>query len=107
MGMSAATPPKKLYGIREMQKVSQEATTSPLTPTLAKLTARPTKALTKIMLVQFRNDETISRHPELQSFLEEGWSIRSAVPRIVESEGTKLLVVMAKPESGPRLTRIK
>jgi hypothetical protein len=86
-------------------EVESNSAERPHTP--ANLNPRPAKLLTKIMLVQFRNDETISRHPELQSFLEEGWSIRSAVPRIVESEGTKLLVVMAKPESGPRLTRIK
>ena len=76
-------------------------------PPAANLASRPAKILTKIMLVQFRNDESVSKHPELQSFLEQGWNIRSAVPRIVESEGTKLLVVMAKPETGTRLTRIK
>ncbi|MEX0748190.1 MAG: hypothetical protein WD275_09345 [Rhodothermales bacterium] len=71
------------------------------------LDSRPAKILTKIMLVQFRSEESVGKHPELQNFLEQGWSIRSAVPRIVESEGTKLLVVMARPESSPRLTRIK
>ena len=90
-----------------MQKVSQEATATPVTPTLAKLTARPSKALTKIMLVPFRNGEAVSKHPELSPYLAEGWTISSAVPRLVESEGTKLLVVMVKPVHGPRLTRIK
>ncbi len=90
-----------------MQKVSQEATTAPVTPTLAKLTARPDKALTKIMLVPFRNGEAVSKHPDLAAFLADGWTISSAVPRLVESEGTKLLVVMVKPVQGARLTRIK
>lgn len=90
-----------------MQKVSQEAPTAPVTPTLAKLTPRPNKTLTKIMLVPFRNGEAVSKHPDLTTFLKDGWTISSAVPRIVESEGTKLLVVMVKPAPGARLTRIK
>ena len=57
----------------------------------------PSDALTKILLVQFRNGEAVDKHPELTSLLDDGWSIRSAVPRIVEAEGTKLLVVLARP----------
>ena len=90
-----------------MQKVSQEASTAPLTPTLAKITSRPSKTLTKIMLVPFRNGEAVNKHPDLADFLKDGWTVSSAVPRIVESEGTRLLVVMVKPGPGARLTRIK
>lgn len=90
-----------------MQNVSQEATTAPVTPTFAKLTARPNKALTKIMLVSFRNGEAVSKHPDIAGLLSEGWAISSAVPRIVEAEGTKLLVVLVKPAQEARLTRVK
>lgn len=69
----------------------------PPVPALGKL-ASSRKALTKILLVEFRNGEAVTKHPELEHLLEEGWIVRSAVPRIVESEGTKLLVVLAKPE---------
>lgn len=69
-------------------------------PTRRTSAADPT--LTKILLVQFRNGEAVDRHPELQGLLDDGWSIRSAVPRIVEAEGTKLLVVLGKPVPGTR-----
>lgn len=95
-----------------MQEASREASVpeadlTPPIPTLTNITSRPTRTLTKIMLVNFRNGEAVNKHPELEQFLQDGWSVRSAVPRLVESEGTKLLVVMAKPESGARLTRVK
>lgn len=93
-----------------MQNPPTQATTSTVPSpsiTLNPLTSRPTRTLTKILLVQFRNGEAVHKHPELQEYIEEGWSIRSAVPRLVESEGTKLLVVMAKPEPASHLKRIK
>lgn len=95
-----------------MQDASREATATEadLTPPITTLTnfnSRPTRTLTKILLVDFRNGEAVSRHPELERYLNDGWTVRSAVPRLVESEGTKLLVVMAKPESGAHLTRVK
>ena len=76
-------------------------------PPVTGLSAAPSRTLTKLALVPFRNGEAVSKHPELQSLLKEGWTIRSAVPRIVESEGTKLLVVLVKPEMESRLLRIK
>lgn len=90
-----------------MQKVSKEATTPRLAPRPQDIALRPTRSLTKILLVPFRNGEAVDRHPELTSFLDDGWTISSAVPRIVETEGTRLLVVMAKPEKKARLKRIK
>lgn len=90
-----------------MQNVSKEASAPRVSPRAQSLTSRPTRSLTKILLVPFRNGEAVDRHPELKSFLNEGWVISSAVPRIVETEGTRLLVVMAKPEKKARLKRIK
>lgn len=95
-----------------MQEASREASPpeAELTPPISTLTdfkTRPTRTLTKILLVDFRNGEAVSKHPELQNFIADGWSIRSAVPRLVEAEGTKLLVVMARPEAAARLTRVK
>ena len=77
----------------------------PSVPALGKLTSSPGKALTKILLVAFRNGEAVSKHPELAHLLADGWTVRSAVPRIVESEGTKLLVVLAKPGTQTRFGR--
>lgn len=88
-----------------MQKVGKEAVALP--PGISNLTPRPNKSLTKIVLVPFRNGEAVNKHPDLTSLLDEGWSVSSAVPRIVEAEGTKLLVVLVKPEQSARLTRIK
>ncbi len=105
MGIAATTARSSLK--LEMQKVSKEASTPPVSPTLAKITSRPNKTLTKIMLLPFRNGEAVSRHPEIAEFLKDGWTVSSAVPRIVESQGTKLLVVLVKPGQGARLTRIK
>jgi len=90
-----------------MQKVSKKAVAPRLSPSVRNLTSPTGKTLTKILLVPFRNGEAVSKHPELASLLEEGWTIRSAVPRIVETEGTRLLVVLAKPEQSARLTRVK
>ncbi len=75
--------------------------------TLDKRASTPGSTLTKILLVQFRNGEAVDKHPELAELLDEGWTIRSAVPRIVESEGTKLLVVLARPHSGSRTKTIR
>lgn len=66
-----------------------------------------TPTLTKILLVQFRNGEAVDRHPELRCLLDDGWSIRSAVPRIVEAEGTKLLVVLGKAGRGARASTVR
>lgn len=95
-----------------MQEAGREASSlevdvTPPVPTISPFTSAPTRTLTKILLVDFRNGEAVSKHPELQQFISDGWSIRSAVPRIVESEGTKLLVVMTKPDAGTRLKRVK
>ena len=55
------------------------------------------------MLVDFRSGECVSQHPEIAPLLNEGWQIRSAVPRIVEAQGTKLFVVLSQA-TRPALT---
>lgn len=50
----------------------------------------------KLLLVDFRNGESVCAHPEVAPMLNDGWTIRSAVPRIVEDEGTRLLVVLTR-----------
>lgn len=49
-----------------------------------------------LLLVPFRSGEAVNRHPALQSWIEKGWVVRSAVPRIIEKGTTKLLVVLEK-----------
>lgn len=55
-----------------------------------------TRAATRILLVDFRGGECVSKHPDIMPLLEDGWHIRSAVPRLIEQEGTKLMVVMSR-----------
>lgn len=62
---------------------------------------------TKLLLVDFRNGEAVHQHPDVAPYLKQGWLIRSAVPRIVEGKGTRLLVVLSQGTRGPLLTRIK
>lgn len=51
----------------------------------------------KLLLVAFRSGEAVDSHPALEPWLENGWRVRSAVPRIVESGATKLLAVLERP----------
>ena len=60
--------------------------------------ARPN---TKLLLVDFRSGEAVSQHPEIQSYLKQGWRVKSAVPRLVEAGGTRLLVVLTQPSTSP------
>lgn len=59
----------------------------------------------KLLLVSFRNGEAVHRHPALQPWLESGWQVRSAVPRIVESGATKLLVILERPVKDEKTPR--
>lgn len=61
---------------------------------LEALPVRPGRSLTKLLLVDFRSGEAVHQHPDIVPFLQQGWQIRSAVPRLVESKGTRLLVVL-------------
>lgn len=72
-------------------------------PGALSLTNAPAEAPgTKLMLVDFRSGETVSRHPEIQAYLRQGWRIKSAAPRLVESGGTKLLVVLTLTDANLR-----
>lgn len=51
----------------------------------------------KLLLVDFRSGEAVRKHPEIEPLLSQGWRIKSAVPRLVEAKGTKLLVVLTPP----------
>ncbi len=50
----------------------------------------------RVMLVDFRSGEPVQRHPEVMPLLMGGWVVKSAVPRLVENEGLKLLVVLKR-----------
>ena len=73
----------------------------------ARLPLRPPASLTKLLLVDLRDGTGIDDHPEIAPLLEQGWTIRSATPRLVESKGMRLLVVMGQAHRTAPLTRIK
>ena len=61
----------------------------------------------KILLVAYRPGEAVEQHPELAAYLQDGWLLKSATPRIVEGKGARLLVVLAQsaaelPRAGTR-----
>ena len=62
----------------------------------------PDRDDSRLLLVDFRSGESVAQHPEIAPLLNDGWHIRSAVPRIVETEGTKLLVVVSRGTSTRR-----
>lgn len=53
----------------------------------------------RVMLVDFRSGEAVNLHPDLCPLLQQGWTVKSAVPRLVEGEGLKLLVVLNRGRS--------
>ena len=58
----------------------------------------------RLLLVDFRSGECVADHPEIAPLLKDGWHVRSAVPRIVEMEGTKLFVVLGRNDTVPTFT---
>lgn len=78
---------------------------SPKPPARSRSARESAPADVKIELVSFRNGEAVHQHPSLQSWLENGWQIRSAVPRIVESGDTMLLVVLERSAPAPKPSR--
>lgn len=56
-------------------------------------------ATVKILLVDAPSEQTVSQHPEIAARLANGWTIRRADPRVVETDGAKWLVVL---ERSPR-----
>lgn len=56
----------------------------------------------KVLLVDNPAAETVTKHPAIAPLLNNGWELESAVPRLVESQGTKLLVVLTHPARASR-----
>jgi hypothetical protein len=50
-----------------------------------------------LLLVDLQSAD-VRRHPDVAPLLRNGWRVKSAVPRVVESEGAKLLVVLVRNE---------
>lgn len=67
---------------------------------------RATEPGAKLLLVEFRSGEAVVLHPEVMPLLQQGWRIRSAVPRIVEGEGLKLLVTLTQSGKGPAIKKM-
>lgn len=74
------------------------AATRPGQPSLGHAAPAPSSAsaTTKLLLIDFRSGEAVAQHPDLRTFLKEGWRVKSAVPRLVETGGTKLFVVLTQ-----------
>lgn len=56
---------------------------------------RPDGPHTKLLMVDFRSGETVCTHPDVASYLDDGWHVQSAAPRVTD-EGTRLLVVLTR-----------
>lgn len=50
----------------------------------------------KLLLVDFRSGEAVHCHPDVLPFLDKGWAVTAASPRVTQ-EGTRLLVVLTPP----------
>ena len=59
---------------------------------------RDDAASTQLLTLDFRSGEPVHEHPALASWVEDGWSIKSACPRVTD-DGLKLLVVLTNPAS--------
>lgn len=73
--------------------------------------ARPSSPRTQLLLIDAADAADVALHPDVAPLLQQGWQIRSATPRLVEAQGTRLLVVLRRPDRVPErsspLTRIK
>lgn len=58
----------------------------------------PVSPSSRVLVVEFRSGEAVQQHPELVPLIEDGWNVRSAVPRLVDGEGIRLLVVLDRRE---------
>lgn len=52
---------------------------------------------TTLVLINAQSRAEVEQHPEIESRLSDGWTIRRAVPRIVEKGGAKWLLVLERP----------
>lgn len=76
---------------RRRHRLASHAPASTLAPHAS--TLRSTEEGTKLLLISFRNGEAVDDHPDVTPYLDEGWRIRSASPRVTD-KGTELLVVL-------------
>ena len=72
---------------------------SPPRPRTRRTTTSQPLCETKLKLLPFRNGEALLHHPDLTALFADGWTVRSATPRLVEGQGTQLLVVLSRPNS--------
>ena len=54
---------------------------------------RDDAASTQLLTIDFRSGEPVREHPALEAWITDGWSIKSACPRVTD-DGLKLLVVL-------------
>ena len=76
-------------------------------PSLSAVTCAHPETGAKLLLVEFRSGEAVGLHPEVTPLLSQGWRVRSAVPRIVEGEGLKLLVSLTQSGVPPTRRALK
>ena len=53
----------------------------------------------KIMLIDTSPGDSAADHPDVAEYVEDGWRVKSAVPRIVEAKGPRMLVVLTRSRS--------
>ena len=53
----------------------------------------------KIMLIDTSPGDSAADHPDVAEYVEDGWRVKSAVPRIVEAKGPRTLVVLTRSRS--------
>lgn len=52
----------------------------------------------RFLLIQRGQAEDAGAHPEVAPLLQEGWKIGSIQPRVVEGKGSRLLVLLHRPD---------
>lgn len=59
----------------------------------------PSRTRTKLLTIDYNDGQATCEHPALRKWTGAGWRVKSASPRLIELEGTKLFVVLTKDES--------
>ena len=55
----------------------------------------------RVLVVDFRNGETVHQYPTVHPLIERGWEIRRCAPRLMEGRGLQLLVVLERLKYTP------
>jgi hypothetical protein len=53
----------------------------------------PVSATARTLIVDFRSGESVQCHPEIQPFLQDGWHLQKAVPKLVDGRIRLLAVI--------------